>query len=238
MKRNVVVIFLLATLLLVNCGPAGSDQVVIDVRQVSGFERVSLSSIGTMVITQGDREALLIEAQHYVTQRILATVRNGTLDIGFSGTLFGEAIPTKGITYRLTVKDLSSVSLSGAGNIRSAGLTAERLEIRVTGVGTVDIDDLTAEELDVLLSGAGTIEVSGEVGDQELILSSVGEYRASDLRSQTASVRLTGAGRSILWVENSLQVRISGLGSVEYYGEPAVDSQITGLGRLVDLGVK
>lgn len=238
MKRNVLVVWLVAALSLANCGPVGSDQVVIDVRQVSGFERVSLSSFGTMVIIQGDDEALEIEAQHYVTQRILTTVRNGTLDIGFRGTLFGEVIPTRGITYRLTVKDLSSITLTGAGRIRCAGLTTDRLEIRMTGVGTVDINDLEAEELDVLLSGAGSIDVSGEVGDQEVILSSVGEYRASDLRSQTASVRLSGAGRSILWAEDSLQVRISGLGSVEYYGEPDVHSEISGLGRLMELGGK
>jgi hypothetical protein len=238
MKRHWGAIWLLATLLLANCGPMGSDRVVIDVRQVSGFDRVSLSSIGTMVITQGDREALEIEAQHYVTQRILTTVQNGTLNIGFGGTFFGEAIPTKGITYRLTVKQLSAVSFSGAGSIRSEGLSADRLEIRAAGVGTVYIENLEADELDVLLSGVGSVDVAGEVGDQEIILSSVGEYRAGDLRSQSASVRLSGVGRSTLWVEDSLRVRISGLGSVEYYGQPTVASDITGLGRLVELGAK
>ncbi len=239
MKRKWVVAWLLAALLLAGCGPAGSDRVVIDVRQVSGFDRVSLSSIGTMVITQGDQEALEIEAQRYVTRRILSTVRNGTLNIGFGGgTFFGEAIPTRGITYRLTVKQLSAIAFSGAGSIRSEGLSADRLEIRATGVGTVNIDNLEAEELDVLLGGVGAVEVAGEVGDQEVILSSVGEYRAGDLRSRSASVRLSGAGRSTLWVEDSLRVRISGLGSVEYYGQPTVDSEITGLGRLVELGSK
>jgi hypothetical protein len=238
MRRSVLVLLLCVALLTAACGPAGSDQIVIDVRDVSEFDRVSLSSIGTLVITQGDREALEIEAQRYVTRRILTSVRNRTLEIRFQGTLVGEAIPTKGITYRLMVEDLSSIRLSGAGNIRAGGLEAERLEVSVTGVGTVDIDDLQAQELDVLLSGAGTIEVSGEATDQEVILSSVGEYRASDLRSQSVSVRLSGAGRAIVWAEEMLRVTISGLGSVEYYGAPQLDTQISGLGRLVELGEK
>lgn len=238
MKKATVVMFLCVVTLMAGCGPVGSDQIVIDVREVSGFDRVSLSSIGTLVITQGDREALEIEAQRYITRRILTTVRNRTLEIGYQGTLVGEAIPTKGITYRLMVEELSSIRLSGAGNIRAGGLETDRLEVSVTGVGTVDIDELQAQELDVLLSGAGTIEVSGAAGDQEVILSSVGEYRASDLMSESVSVRLSGAGRAIVWAEEMLRVTISGLGSVEYYGAPHLDTQISGLGRLVELGVK
>jgi hypothetical protein len=220
------------------CGSRFSDRIVIDVREVSDFDKVSISSIGTLIITQGDKEELKIEGQQYITQRILTTVRNQILTIEYSGSLFGDAIPTEPIIYRLTVDNLSGLHLAGAANIRVSHLETERLEIRVTGVGAVTIDALTTEELDVDLSGAGSVRVVGQAENQSLLLSSVGEYDASNFACKHSKINLTGAGVATVWAQETLDVKLSGIGSVEYYGTPVVTSKVTGLGRLMELGVR
>jgi hypothetical protein len=69
-------------------------------------------------------------------------------------------------------------------------------------------------------------------------MSGFGNYNAPDLQSQTASVRISGAGNAVIWVLDSLDVEISGAGNVEYFGSPEVSKDISGAGKVTSRGDK
>jgi hypothetical protein len=213
----------------------GSGNVVTEARPVGAFREIAVEGTGQLVITQGDRESLTIEAEDNVLPAIESEVRNGRLTLDRDGGghwWFSSFRPRKPIIYHVTVKELTAVRLSGAAELRAGDLRASRLEVATEGAGEATLDRLTADELVVSLHGAGTIRASGTVTRQEVEMGGAGEYLAGDLASRDARVELRGAGEATVRVSDTLDVRISGPGEVSYIGNPQVKHQISGPGDL------
>src|SRR5262245_28969601 len=85
----------------------GSGQVRTESRTVQNFKAVELSGIGTLVITQGNTEALTIEAEDNILPVLTSDVRAGQLTLGTRNNT--HIRPTKPIRYTLTVKDLNAI---------------------------------------------------------------------------------------------------------------------------------
>jgi len=259
MNKRLILVLGVLVLLVSACGPVirGSGHSVEESREVSGFDRVSLSGLGELIITQGAEESLTIEAEDNLVRYIETEVRSGTLHIDFPDEPRRvNVIPTDPVRFYLTVKQLSGLSMSGAGRIGASSLkvddvqisisgagdvdlgslTAKELDIRVSGAGDIDIDALEADELTLRLSGAGDVDIAGQVKAQQASLSGLGSYGAGDLESQTAKITISGAGGAKVHVTEELDVRISGAGSVKYYGNPTVSKDISGLGKVSALG--
>lgn len=212
----------------------GSGNLVSEVREVSGFNAIILSGMGDLEIKIGDTESLTIEADDNVIDHIESYVSGSTLHIGFER--FFNIIPSGGITYTLTVKDLNGIEVSGYGDVYLASLHTDNLVVEVSGGGRVTVNDLTANSLAVNLSGAGDFELSGIVDHQKVNLSGAGSYNAGDLQSTDAEIDISGAGSAQLWVSDALDVNLSGVGSLQYYGEADVTQNISGIGKVIALG--
>jgi hypothetical protein len=211
-------------------------------REVGHFERVVLEEYGELILTQGTQPSITIEADDDVLSRIETTVKDGTLTIGIGGTWWdklgmalNDVLSGRKIVYQLTVVDLSGVTVNGAGRVKCSELRSDRLAVRVAGAGEVTIGSLSTGQLGVELPGAGRIQLAGQASEQRVAISGAGTYRAPQLESQTAQVKLTGLGSATVWAVQELDVTIQGLGNVEYYGTPAVTQKITGVGRLTSL---
>jgi hypothetical protein len=217
----------------------GSGRVETESRAVSGFDSVDLSGTGDLVITQGESEALTIEAEDNILPHIKTEVKGGELVIGFDRDDWNDIInPTRPIKFNLTVKNLSGVTISGSGSITAASLNADRLELNVSGSGSVAIDQLQASDLVFDLSGSGQADLSGQVTSQEIHISGSGNYNAGDLQCQDATLDSSGSAQVTLWVEDSLDVQTSGSGSIRYYGSPQINTDSSGSSTLQSLGDK
>jgi len=215
----------------------GSGSVVTEDRPVSDFNRVSLTGVGEVIIAQGEEESLTVRADDNIMRYIKTEVKNGTLILGFTDEVKNKRIrPSKRIKFNLSVKDVTGLDISGAGDVNVASLDTDRLEIVVGGAGDVSLSSLTAEELVVHLNGAGHVELAGQVAEQNVKINGFGAYQAAKLESQTAIVGVNGAGSATLWATDTLDVRIPGAGNVTYYGHPNVTKKITGVGTIISRG--
>ena len=212
----------------------GSGNIITEERDVSGFDRVSLSGFGDVTIEQGDVESLTVSTDDNIMPYVQTEVKNDTLILDFDDKGRNRGYnPTDGIKFNLVVKDLSRMDISGAGSIEMNELKTEKLLADLSGAGSLEISSLTADELVVRQSGAGTVFVSGQVQGQELSHSGVGSYHAADLESETAIIEISGAGSATLWVTESLDIDISGLGNIIYYGTPRIIQNVSGLGTII-----
>jgi len=234
-----VCILLLASLSSA-CGTStmrGSGKMIEDARQVSNFDKLSLSGIGDLILTQGDQESLRIEGEDNILAQIDTQVKDGTLVISPKDANWEESLrPTKRVVYHLNMKNVHQLALTGVGSINIGQLKTDQLEILSSGVEGVDIGNLSAKTLKVALRGEGHCNLAGEVDSQQLELSGTGQYNATKLQSQNAAIDLSGAGSASVWVEQSLTADLSGTGSLYYYGNPQIDKTVTGIGGLNDLG--
>ena len=187
----------------------GSGKVITEQRAVSNINEVSFDAFGNLFIKQSDTESLTIEAEDNIVSNIKTDVSGNKLIITFKENFI--PIPTKQIYITLNIKDLSEVSLSGAGSIVCDNLNTKDFEINSNGAGDIEFK-IKAEKLMSIIKGAGGIKVSGSANNQEIQIIGAGGYMGKDLESSKCKVVITGAGSATVNVKDSLDVTISGVG--------------------------
>ena len=225
---------------VVGCGAriVGSGNLASETRAVSGFHAVELAASGTLDITQGDKEGLVVEAEDNILPLIETKVKSdGTLLITFKNN--EDVRTTKPVSFKLSVKTLDGMVLAGSGNIHVAGtLSAANESIRLPGSGTITLERLETGALTVSLEGSGSIKVAGTAASQGVQLDGSGRYEAESLKTDAANISVDGSGNCKVWTEKKLEVSIAGSGAVEYYGRPALKQRIPGSGAVRSLGAK
>jgi hypothetical protein len=212
----------------------GSGNVIEVSRDEQGFSGISLRGSSRLVVDQGDTESVVIQAEDNVIPYLETRVEGSLLVIGTKpGTILR---PTRPIIFRVTVRNLDHLQVSGSGDAEGAGLEVGRLLISVSGSGSVDLADLEAESVEGRVSGSGTIDLAGSARSQDLVISGSGDYRARGVQSVEADVRVSGSGSATLSVTERLDVTITGSGSVRYAGDPTVRSSVTGSGTIQQIG--
>jgi hypothetical protein len=179
-------------------------------RDVSGFNEVELKGIGNLSIEQTGSESLIVEAEEEVLPKIRTEVDNNRLIIG--PKLNTSLSTTEPINYKLTVKDLNTLKVSGSAD--------------------VDAEGIDTDELAVGISGSGDVKIGGKAGSQDIEISGSGSYRAEDLESIEAKIEVGGSGSAIINVSEELEAEVSGSGSVEYVGNPTVNQHVSGAGEV------
>jgi hypothetical protein len=233
-KSSFLITMITVSLMALSLSACGGD-IKTENREVIGFNSISISTFGEMQIRQGSIESLTIQAPSDYLRYLETSVENNTLIISTRRGFIGA--PVRRVIYTLTVKDLKSLSFSGAGAIKILdGLQSQDFTLNLSGAGSIEIDSLNADSLTLNVSSAGAIVVAGKVNTQSVNLSGVGGYEAGDLESKSVSINLTGAGSATVWATDSLDVILSGVGSVSYYGNPQVSQNISGLGTVNSKG--
>ena len=207
----------------------GSGDIESEERDVSGFNEVSFTGMGNLIITQGKEESLRVEADDNILPLIRTEGFGDRLTIGFKrGYNF---IPAANIKFYLTVVDLNKISFSGAGKVDCEGLETDKLEFDISGAGDIDFN-LSADEIRITSSGAGDLTLSGKVESQDVDISGVGRYNAEELESKECEIEVAGAGSATVNVAEELNISLSGVGNVYYIGTPQIRQDISGLGKV------
>jgi hypothetical protein len=216
-----------------------SNVIVSENRDVSGFTAIEFSTFGKVNIMQGDKESLNISGPDNLVPEISTTVRTGTLIIK---TIDNITVPTLSsenmLTFTIVVKDLTSLAVSGAGDIQIETLSTPSLKINLSGAGKIQQNQITTDNLNISLSGVGGIDITGQATQATIDISGAGNVNAADLQIQTANVTISGLGGATLWVIDQLTGNISGAGNVSYYGNPQANTNSPGIGKFQSLGIK
>ena len=179
-------------------------------RDVSGFNEVELNGVGNLSIQQTGSESLTVEAEEDVLPKLRTEVENNRLIIGPKPNTIIHT--TEPINYKLTVKDLNALEVSGSGN--------------------VDAESISTDKLAVTVNGAGDVKVAGRADSQDIDISGSGDYRAGDLESKEVKIEVGGSGSAVVNVSDELNAKVSGSGSVKYIGDPTVNQDVSGAGRV------
>ena len=179
-------------------------------RDVSGFSEVELNGVGNLSIQQTGSESLSVEAEEDILPKIRTEVDNNRLIIGLGPNT--SISTTEPINYKLSVKALNVLKVSGSGN--------------------VEAEDISTDELAVTISGTADVEMSGSADSQDVEISGSGDYKAEDLESIEVKIDVGGSGSALINVSEELDVEVSGSGSVEYVGDPTVKQDVSGAGEV------
>jgi hypothetical protein len=206
----------------------------VSVNDIGDFDQVSLEISGELILTQGDRESLAIEASPSDLSRIVTEVRLRALHIAKNRATQSPVGP---VTYRLTMKNIAGLETHSSGSIRAGSIATDTLHIAIQSSGNITIDSLIARSLEVVISSSGECTLSGQVDRQAVRISSSGDYRAGKLASRETKIQVTSSGESTIRVTESLDALISSSGDIRYHGNPPrITSRITSSGHLIHMG--
>lgn len=232
---------------------AGSGHVVAKTIDIETFDGITLQGIGNVQVKQGDVETLIVTTDDNILPLLDIGVKGDDLVLGIRGRI--EIVPSKTVTYDITVKDLSRVTLSGSGSIHAGAfkgsmvkidlsgsgdihfdaLSADQILPRVTGSGSVKLDNIAAGNVDAAITGSGQISLGGKAQIQDLDLDGSGAYNNGDLATDATKVDISGSGSALVQAKNTLDISVNGSGKVEYYGQPAVKQRGHGSMRVTPL---
>lgn len=205
---------------------------------VEGFDAIQLRWYGDMVVEQGDQESLEVEGDEEVLEKLNVHVDGTVLILELSKDWLERLIDSvrllgRGkLTYRVKVKRLRSVAISGNGSFRTAALRGDALDLRVSGNGNVDVSDLRVNELEVRVSGRAKVAMSGAAGEQSLSVSGSADLALQHLEGKRAVIRISGRGEVDVNVREELDIAMSGMGTVRYRGDPKVQQRMSGIGSV------
>jgi len=203
-KLNILKLVLLiglAIIFLISMASCSSSGQLSEKRDISSFDKVTLSGDGDLFIEQGNSESLTIVAQENTMQYIETTVSGGTLSISIPDKK-GRPLRLGGVKYYLKVKDLDDITVFGSGDVSS--------------------DDFETDTIAITISGSGTVTLSGEAQSQEIEINGSGKYSAKDFETSKCAVKINGSGSANVNVTDSLDITINGSGDVNYVGAPSV----------------
>ena len=223
------------TLLFLNfCVLSTYAQTIEEIRNISNFKGIHISSGIDLYIKQGNVESVRIVADKDKMEKIKTEKEGDILKI-FAGSKKGwfnfefDWSNKKTIKVYVTVKNLNSISATGGSDIFSEGkLDLIKLDVKATGGSDIkldlDTDELTCETTggsDVILSGTATVFKASSTGGSDL--------KASKLRSNFCSVSSTGGSDAYVWAEKEISISATG-GSDVYHkgGARVVKSSSTG----------
>ena len=194
----------------------GSGNVVTKDVAIQPFDQLEASGVFNVVLTQGNKESLKIEAEDNL--QALFEIKNEGSKLMVDMKKDSHFNSKKKMTVYITFKNLKSMDLKMVGNVSSEGnLNFSDLSLANKSVGSVDLA-LNAQKLDINNKSVGNLRLSGKAENAIIRSNSVGAIKASDLLVQTMDIDNDGVGSAEVNAVKELKVKDSFLGKVKNAG--------------------
>lgn len=225
-----------------------------ETRNVGEFSKLSYGVPGTLYLTQGNENSVVIEADAETLKDISTEVRGNKLVIKDNNNSWRGWSSSKKATIYVTMKNIDGISVSGSGNLIAKNkINAADLTLSVSGSGDLTADIEVRNTLDASASGSGdmmirgicknldsSISGSGRINaklrineDAKMTISGSGKIEAEGT-SKSVTARISGSGsvRAADLETDNCKVTISGSGSVQINVKTALDASISGSGSV------
>lgn len=121
---------------------------------------------------------------------------------------------------RVTLPELKSLKLKGAGEVRIEDFNVNDLDIEVYGPVTVK-GNLTADRVNVNLAGAAKLELEGQGHALDALVQGASTLRAFDFPVQNAMIETTSASTAKVTASGRLEMKEGISSKISYQGDPA-----------------
>lgn len=238
-----------------------SDEVASETYAINDVNKVKLTALGTLLVYQqkkGNPDSLEITANQNILPYIAPHCNSqGTLTLGLKDNVILRGIAH--LVYTLRAKELSSIKLSGCGDVRfmeqfeSPSLTvgisgngkcradsivAKMLKLKLSGNGSFNFNNLRCVQLKSSISGNGSACFGqGFATNQEFKVSGNGHIFAAQLTGNVANLEISGSGKAEVNIDDTLTVRAHSRQSVINNGRAIMTfEKISSGGSVVVMG--
>lgn len=216
----------------------GSGSIKSETREPGAFQAVTVDWPADVIVRQGEKTSVQIEADDNLLPQLLTEVSSGRLTIkNREADRNARVNPTQMVKITITVKDLAEIEFAApVGTLVVNEWLAGALRLVLSGGAQIKVSNIQVDSLEGLFSGVGDIQVDGTADQVNLVHSGMGNFNTSNLKCNQATVELSGTGDVTVRVEKVLNAKVTGVGTVLYYGTPRVEKDVQGLGSVKPAG--
>jgi hypothetical protein len=156
----------------------------------------------------------------------IASVKNGTLNI--------DGSPDNEINVTLPV--LNEIDIDGNGSVTGVStFNADDLKLKIGGDGKIVLD-VIVKKIFADISGVGKMTLSGSAEDATLTIPGSGKIDAMGMKTNRASVNISGVGKCLVDAVDELNSNVSGSGNVYYKSLPkSRTDNVSGIGSVKNI---
>jgi hypothetical protein len=197
----------------IHAGPThhGSGITATETRDTGPFSRIEIAGSTDVEAVVGDSATTVtVTADDNLVGSVTTEVRSGTLRVSLkNGSYSFDVSPI----VRVTVPELTSVTVSGSADARVRGLDGESFHSVIQGSGNVRAEG-RVDVLEATIRGSGDLELDG-------------------LEAREAHVEIAGSGDASVRATGKLTAEVKGSGDVVYRGDPEqVSKSVHGSGSI------
>jgi hypothetical protein len=208
----------------------GSGRVESESREVSGFDEIEVCCGMQLILSQGQSESLVIEADDNILPEIISEVTGRKLSVRYDDSTGTVNIrPTRPVRVTVSAVEIRGVTLSGGGSLEAGPFESDQVSVDLSGGSQAEIQALRSSRLEVGISGGGRFSAQElQVNELSLDLSGGSNVSIRALQGELLELEATGGGN--VEVAGSVTGQsISLSGGVEYQGGD-LESQEADLG--------
>jgi Putative auto-transporter adhesin, head GIN domain len=190
-----------------------------EMRKVSEFSGVRVSSAIDLYISQGDEIGVAVSASDTkVRDRIRTEVKDGVLKIWFDGSGWNDWKGNKHMKAYVSVKTLNMIKADGACDVELMGkIKTDKLSIDLGGASDLS-GQLDCGELDMDINGASDTKLTGNVGSVSVRLNGASSIKGWGLVTDFCDIDANGASSINVTVNKEMKVKASGASDINYKG--------------------
>ena len=209
----------LLLLLLVLAAPAAAE----DRRySVGDFDRVIVEGPYQVHLVTGRASAASAQGRRDALDRVAIDVQGQTLRIRRNRNAWSGApgADPGTVTIELATRAVRSARLIGPARLDLAGARGLAVELSVEGSGDLRAAGIDADRLSLALLGSGRLEIAGLARMVNGNFQGTGDVAAMALRAGQATIATTTSGAVALTVNGPATIAANGLGDVRILGRP------------------
>ena len=198
----------------------GSGNVITKDISVKSFDELNASGVFNLLLSQGDKESLKIEADDNLLDLFIIENEGSTLTIKMKKN--SNFNSKKQLKVYVTFKTLKSMDLGMVGGTSSdEKLKFADLKLKNQSVGSVSLN-MTLQTLSMENQSVGSVKLEGSAENAVVKNNSVGSINAGNFVVQKMDIENNGVGSATVNAEKELKYSDSFLGKVSNKGNATV----------------
>jgi len=187
----------------------------------SDFTRVAVGGAFEVEVVHSNSYSVSVTADDSLFKNLKVTKEGETLKVGHSKHI-GWRVRTSRPKAKITMPVLNELKLSGASKGTVSGFNSlEDFKLKLSGASSVT-GDITAGNAEIDCSGASRVELTGSAKDAVIEASGASRMELAGFSVHDAAIKLSGASRSTVKLDGTLNAKLSGASKLRWIGNPIV----------------
>jgi hypothetical protein len=197
-------------------------------RNLGDFDAVKVFDKINVKLISGSENKIIITGNR--AEEVEIVNKNGELKIRMP---FPKLLSGDDITIKLYFKRIESISAS-EGSYVSSESTFKQTSIDLNSKAGSEINiDLDVEKVNVKANSGGIIDISGKALNQDVVITSGGILKASDLNTSQTSISVAAGGKAEIYATTLVDAKVKAGGSIYIHGKPKQINKETLLGGTI-----